>query len=189
MKANWTAELPRLRAAMAANGALLPANPFADGKWHPCDADPDVPTGYYWLSPVTPTCALYRPRGGEIVAWQPDDRWLPLVVRQRLTAAAAVCPRERFEPDGRLRPPEYPSLPDRGSRPRRRGEVKAWLEEILSKGPVQAVRIMELAAENGVSVGTLRRAADELCLTKIKDGFGGAGSWYWARSARSKAAK
>lgn len=179
MRAVWMLELPGLRAAMAAAGAILPLTPVVDGKWHPCDPDPDVPSGHYWLSLVTPLVALYRPRGGEIVAWQPDDRRLPLVVRERLTSAAAVCPRERFQADGRPRAQEYPTLaPVRRGR-RRRGEVKTWLQQVLTKGPIQAVRVFELAAENGISVGTLRRAADELCVHKIKDGFAGAGSWYW----------
>ena len=114
------------------------------------------------------------------MAWQLDDRRLPLVVRERLISAAAVCPRERFHADGRPLAQEYATLsPVRRGHRRHRGEVKTWLQQVLAKGPIQAVRVFELAAENGISVGTLRRAADELCVHKIKDGFAGAGSWYW----------
>lgn len=68
-----------------------------------------------------------------------------------------------------------------------RREAKAWLEELLTDGPVAVKKITEEANAAGFSVATVRRAKAALSVVASKSGYQGA--WQWQlKGAHSKGA-
>lgn len=57
-------------------------------------------------------------------------------------------------------------------------EAAAWLTIYLSLGPRPANEVHEDAVQNGHSIKTLRRAADEMDVDKFRKG-GSNGAWFW----------
>jgi hypothetical protein len=55
------------------------------------------------------------------------------------------------------------------------------LAEWLAGGPVCTIVIKERAKQAGFSWATIRRAAEVLPVCIVRDGWGGAGSWWWSR--------
>jgi hypothetical protein len=55
------------------------------------------------------------------------------------------------------------------------------LADWLAAGPVRTIEIKERAKQGGFSWATVRRAADVLPVWIVRDGWGGAGSWWWSR--------
>ena len=60
-----------------------------------------------------------------------------------------------------------------------RDEAKKFLKEILAKGPVLQIEILEAAEAEGVSVRTLHRAKKELDVKAVKDRSKADGKWTW----------
>jgi hypothetical protein len=60
------------------------------------------------------------------------------------------------------------------------------LAEWLSTGPVRTIEIKERAKQAGFSWATIRRAADVLPVRRVREGYGGAGAWWWARDSIAK---
>ena len=53
-----------------------------------------------------------------------------------------------------------------------------WLGELLARGPLSAVEVQAAAGTAGHAWATVRRAANEIGIEKIKDGYGG--GWVWS---------
>jgi hypothetical protein len=60
------------------------------------------------------------------------------------------------------------------------------LEVALAGQPVRTIEIRARAKQAGISWATMRRAADALPVCAIRDGFGGAGAWWWALANAQK---
>jgi putative DNA primase/helicase len=58
-----------------------------------------------------------------------------------------------------------------------RREAMEWLRDVLSSGPVSAKKIRADAKKAGITLSTLRRAEDALCVEHNKSGFEGGWSW------------
>lgn len=69
---------------------------------------------------------------------------------------------------------------DDGERGDARGEAKAFLRDILADGPRPVKEILREARDADISEKTLRRAKEDLGITKQRDGFGPGGQWSWA---------
>ncbi|MEQ9461113.1 MAG: AAA family ATPase [Phycisphaeraceae bacterium] len=66
-----------------------------------------------------------------------------------------------------------------GPEPVARNHAAAWLRGLLEEG---AKRVKEIEGEGraaGFSMGTLRRAKDELGITPHREGYGEGGGWWW----------
>jgi hypothetical protein len=61
------------------------------------------------------------------------------------------------------------------------GRAMYALAEWLAAGPVRTIVIKERAKQAGFSWATMRRAADALHVCIVRDGWGGAGAWWWSR--------
>ena len=59
-------------------------------------------------------------------------------------------------------------------------EAVEWLKDILADGPVKSEDILNMAAEAGLAIDTLRRAKDELHVSVYKVGNGENSHWFWA---------
>ena len=57
-------------------------------------------------------------------------------------------------------------------------KAEQWLRTALVDGPLMAVTVEDLAADEAISKATLRRAADSLGVAKNKNGMGG--GWEWS---------
>lgn len=65
-----------------------------------------------------------------------------------------------------LAPPEA----ERGRPPKARDTATAWLESVLLRGPTKKKVLDGMAEANGITMATLRRAAETLGIIKSKDG-------------------
>lgn len=61
-----------------------------------------------------------------------------------------------------------------------RDEAKEWLGDVLSAGAVAANEVKEAAKSNGITLATLRRAADELGVVHKREGFGRGSRLFWS---------
>jgi hypothetical protein len=62
-----------------------------------------------------------------------------------------------------------------------RDEARDWLDAVLGEGPARAKVAQAAAKEAGIAVRTLRRAADDLGLRKVRRGFGAGSVVWWCR--------
>lgn len=65
-----------------------------------------------------------------------------------------------------------------------RARAKAFLEELLTIGPLDATTIKQRAANMNISKTTLQRAKEELHVRSHKTGYGGGGIWIWSLSPK-----
>lgn len=63
-----------------------------------------------------------------------------------------------------------------------KGEAMEWLAAVLADGPVDSVELQRSAEADGIAWATVRRAGNELEVTKEKAGF--QGRWQWSLAQR-----
>ncbi|UWQ07128.1 bifunctional DNA primase/polymerase [Aliiroseovarius crassostreae] len=128
-----------------------------------------------------------RVRSGLILAPHPDDPRKRAIVHAKSnyseTGPAIVFEMESEGPRSHPKLIWYPCEPDltaaellappeaeRGRPPKARDTATAWLESVLRRGPTKKKVLDGMAAANGITMATLRRAGDTLGIVKSKDG-------------------
>jgi len=181
MIAHWSPHLAELRADFRRFGVELPPAPVVDGRWHRgCG-------GHYLLHMRLPLLAMCCADGGQPQVWRNDDRLQSLSQQHIVTAAvgqypgvAGLC---RAEPSSnigsRIDAPVADTHVQSAMPTRALAKAQAWLRTALAGGPATAVQIQSLAAQQGLSLATLRRAAAALDVSATRHGFGPGGGWTW----------
>jgi AAA domain-containing protein len=148
--------------------------------------------------------ALYRGGGsigvigaariGLLVARDPDDpdRRILAPVKSNLSRSSASLAfklvdvpgtdvaRVEYVGTSRYTADELVAPPAEPAKPTKREEAAVWLQAILRDGSVPMSQIEEQSAQAGHAWATVRRAAEQLCVTKTKVGFGDNSHWVWA---------
>ena len=201
MIANWAPVREQLRAKMLTRGLPLPQVLRADGRWHPCEARGVEGGGAYILSSAMPHLALFTNHadGRGIDVWRAmpqrtltraQDEWIAdATIRLPPHDLAPPCSCNVIAPT----PLSPGALEDAAAsaigsaRPTTKLQAAiALLSALLMDEPQRVVHIRERADEVGLGWATMRRAADELRVCAIKEGFAGRGAWWWARGSASK---
>ena len=68
------------------------------------------------------------------------------------------------------------AAPHEDRTPSKKEQAERWLRELLSEGPILAVKATELARDEGIAERTLDRAKADLMVASKKDG---SGRWWW----------
>jgi hypothetical protein len=66
-----------------------------------------------------------------------------------------------------------------GHKDNRIDDAKNWLREFLTKDPKPADEVKKAAAQQDISVGTLKRAKKSLRVVSFRSGFGEGSVWQW----------
>ena len=173
MRAVWKQVIDEFIAAALRQGVKLPKDWVADDTWHRCAG------GAYRLNTQLPFYGFLVAEGGSPIVWRHDaDRILTMAQEALIATALAECPKIAA-PTPTTAPPN-PS-PDRSNAPRQRprARAKVILRAALATGPMGAVEIQTAAANAGLSMKTLRRAALAVGVVIVREGFGSSGRWTW----------
>jgi hypothetical protein len=180
----------------------------ADGRWHDCAGGghyllfPDVSIAIYcgggdgaspivWQNDDRLLTHALQQRIADAIARRPV-RPVALFKEEAPGAEARASVPADDLPPPRPAPPDISGPKVRAVEPevlrklgiRPKSKVARTMEVLaqwLAAGPVRTVEIKERAEQAGVSWATVRRAADVLPVCIVRDGWGGAGSWWWSR--------
>lgn len=175
MRAVWIQVIDEFCAAALGHGLNVPPDWIADDAWHKCKG------GAYRLNSQLPFFGFFAVHGDSPIVWRHDVQRILTRHQEALIAAAlAACPKLALPARAAAARQSEPAGPSIMRRERPRARAQALLASILASGPRGAVEIQAAAADAGLSITTLRRAARTVSVTATREGFGRGGRWTWA---------